>query len=55
MAQITVKLFIRVAWWVRWYLEGVALVAQMTGAMPDWRKVESRIKQGLSVNAIRRP
>lgn len=55
MAQITVELSIRVAWWVRWYLAGVALVAQMTGAMPDWRKVESWVRRGLSVNAIRRP
>ncbi len=55
MAQIAVKLSIRVAWWLRWYLAGVALVARMTGATPDWRKIESRITRGMSVNAIRRP
>lgn len=55
MAQITVKLSIRVAWWVRWYLVGVALVAQMTGPTPDWGKVEQWLRRGLSVQAIRRP
>ena len=48
MAQITVKLSIRVAWWVRWYLIGVALTAQMTGGTPDMSKVERWIRRGLS-------
>lgn len=55
MAQHTVNLSIRVAWWVRWYLLGAALVAQMTGETPDWGKVEGRVRRGLSAKVIRRP
>jgi hypothetical protein len=40
MAQITVKLSLRVAWWVRWYLAWVAVAARLTGAPPNIVKVE---------------
>lgn len=55
MARITVKLSLRVAWWVRWYLAGVAIAARLTGATPNTAKVERWIRRGLSVHAIRRP
>lgn len=55
MAQITVKLSIRVAWWVRWYLAGVAIAARLTGATPDMTKIERRIRRGLSPHVTRRP
>lgn len=55
MAHITVKLSIRVAWWVRWYLIGVALTAQMTGGTPDMSKVERWIRRGLSARVTRSP
>ena len=46
MARIAVKLSLRVAWWLRWYL---------AGASPDMTKVERWIRRGLSVRAIRSP
>lgn len=55
MAQHTVKLSIRVAWWVRWYLAGVAVAARLTGAMPNMAKVERRIRLGLSAHVSSRP
>jgi len=55
MAQITVKLSLRVAWWVRWYLVGVVIAARLTGATPDTTKVERWIRRGLSVRASRKP
>lgn len=55
MAQITVKLSLRVAWWVRWYLVGVVIAARLTGAKPDMTKVEGWIRRGLSVHASRKP
>jgi hypothetical protein len=55
MAQITVKLSIRVAWWVRWYLAGVAVAARLTGAPPNMVKVERRIRRGLSSHVSSRP
>jgi len=55
MAQHTVMVSVRVAWWVRWYLSGVALAAQITGATPDAAKVARWIRRGLSVCVTRRP
>jgi len=53
MAQVTVKLSIRVAWWVRWYLVGVVIAARLAGATPDMTKVKQWIRRGLSVHASR--
>ena len=55
MAQITVKLSFRVAWWVRWYLVGVVIAARLTGATPDMTTVGRWILRGLSVHASRKP
>lgn len=55
MAQITVELSLRVAWWVRCYLAGVVIMASLAGATPNMTKVERWIRRGLSVRAIRRP
>lgn len=55
MAQQTVTVSIHVAWWVRWYLAGVALAAQMAGATPEWGKVERWIRRGLSARVTGRP
>ncbi|CAB3883374.1 hypothetical protein LMG26689_03599 [Achromobacter animicus] len=55
MAQVTVKLSIRVAWWVRWYLVGVVIAVRLAGATPDMTMVERWIRRGLSVHASRKP
>ena len=55
MAQHTVKLSIRDAWWVLWYLAGVAIAARLTGATPDMTKVERWIRRGLSAYVSSRP
>lgn len=55
MAQITVKISLRVAWWVCWYLAGVAMAARLTGATPDMAKVKRWIRRGLSVSVSKRP
>jgi len=55
MAQVTVKLSLRVAWWVRWYLVGVVIAARLTGAAPDITRVERWIRRGLSVHTSRKP
>lgn len=55
MAQRTVTISVRVAWWVRWYLSGVAFVAQITGTTPNAAKLTRWIGRGLSVRVTRRP
>lgn len=37
---------IRVAWWVRWYLSGVALYSHITGLAPDEEKVLAVLGKG---------
>lgn len=55
MAQHTVTISVRVAWWVRWYLSGVTFAALISGATPDAIKVNRWIRRGLSVCVARRP
>lgn len=45
MAACTVR--ITVAWWLRWYLAGVAMTAQMTGANPGYEKVRAAVMRGV--------
>ena len=49
MATHTVS--IKVAWWLRWYLAGVYMMALTTGAQPDMRKVGAMVARAVSVKA----
>lgn len=48
MASINVT--IRIAWWVRWYISGVALRAFITGAQPDMEKVKATAMKGVRLS-----
>jgi hypothetical protein len=39
--HIVVKVHLRVRWWVRWYLRGVALMSRLTGLPPALSRVTS--------------
>ena len=41
---------IRIAWWVRWYISGVALCAFLTGFQPDMDKVKAKVMKGVILN-----
>ena len=43
------KITIRVAWWVRWYIGGVALFAFLTGMEPDMEKVKAKVMKGIRI------
>ena len=47
MARLVVT--IRIAWWVRWYISGVALCAFITGAHPDMEKITSKVMKGVRI------
>jgi len=47
--QTTITLSIHVAWWLRWYLSGVAMTCAITGLDPDMDKVERVILKALAV------
>ena len=48
MASMTIK--VRIAWWVRWYISGVALRAFITGAQPDMEKVKDKVMNGVRLS-----
>ena len=48
MASINVT--IRIAWWVRWYISGVALCAFITGAQPDMEKIKDKAMKGVRLS-----
>jgi len=48
MARLVVT--IRIAWWVRWYISGVALCAFLTGFQPDMEKIKAKVMKGVILN-----
>ena len=49
MNMASIKVTVRVAWWVRWYISGVALCAFITGAQPDMEKITAKVKKGVRI------
>lgn len=45
MNMASIKVTVRVAWWVRWYISGVALCSMLTGLEPDMDKVKAKLKK----------
>lgn len=50
MARVSLELTVRVAWWVRWYLAGVLLVARLAGLEPNWIKVLAAVERGIRMD-----
>ena len=50
MTMASIKVTIRVAWWVRWYISGVALCAFIIGAHPDMEKIKAKVMKGVILN-----
>ncbi|OZI31743.1 hypothetical protein CAL29_28130 [Bordetella genomosp. 10] len=48
--QVTLR--VRIAWWLRWYLLGVALTSRLTGLPPDLDKASRWIRKAIRVDAI---
>ena len=48
MASMTIK--VRIAWWVRWYISGVALCSLLTGLEPDMEKVKAKVMKGVRLS-----
>ena len=47
MAQSTLTITVKVAWWVRPYIQCVALFAKATGMEPDVDKVTRTVMRGI--------
>ncbi|HTN31963.1 MAG TPA: hypothetical protein VL178_14225 [Pseudomonas sp.] len=54
MACVNLVAVIRLRWWLRIYLGGVALVSRVTDLEPDWERVERWVKRGMVVRIERR-
>lgn len=46
MKKTHITLRVRVRWWVRPYLAGVAMTSRLTGLEPDWAKVAATVRRG---------
>ena len=44
---VSIRLSVKVAWWVKAYLRLVVLQAKLTGKLPDPDLVERRIRRGV--------
>lgn len=49
MTMASINVTIRVAWWVRWYISGMALCASITGAQPDMEKITANVMKGIRI------
>ena len=49
MAQCSITLTVRVAWWVRPYIQSVAIFAFLTGMTPDPKKIAKTVMRGVTV------
>lgn len=47
MVSMTIK--VRIAWWVRWYISGVALCSLLTVLEPDMEKIKAKVMKGVKV------
>lgn len=55
MAKITATIRVRVAWWVKLYLYGVAMTCQITGMGFDEAKVRRYIRRAVTVKVDLNP
>ncbi len=46
---LTCRVLVKRAWWLHWYLAGVAMMSLATGRDPDWQKVERWVSRGIRV------
>ena len=46
---LTCRVLIKRAWWLDWYLAGVAMMSLATGRDPDWQKVERWVSRGIKL------
>jgi len=47
---VTAQIQLKVSWWFKLWLEGLILVAQLSGRVPDPEKVAAMAKRGIKVN-----
>lgn len=51
--HVTFVMQVKVRWWLRLYLYGVALTSYLTGMEPDYAKVQKWINRGVKSRLVR--
>lgn len=46
MANVNLVVTIKLAWWLRLYIYGIATMAAITGAEPNWGRVKYWVARG---------
>ena len=49
MPTVKVEFYVHKAWWLPIYLHGIALVATLMQAEPDWAKVNRMVTRAITV------
>lgn len=47
MANVNLVVKIKLAWWLRFYIYGIATMSAITGAEPDWTRVKYWVSRGM--------
>ncbi len=50
----TITFRIRLAWWLRPYLYGIAFVSRLTGTYPDMDKIRRRVYRAIRVGTAKK-
>jgi hypothetical protein len=49
MANTSVEITVKLAWWLKPYLYGVVMTAVLMGLEPDWDKVQRTVMRAMRV------
>lgn len=47
--RITLRVRVRISWWARLYVAGVAATSRLTGLKPNWAKVAAVVRRGTRI------
>lgn len=50
--QATINVSVRLVWWVKWYVAGVAAMSRATGLEPDWDRVTAWVMRGIKTEIV---
>lgn len=43
---------VKISWWLRYYLIGVSMMCYLTGAQPDYDKIDYWISRAVKIKAL---
>ncbi len=49
----SVVMQVRVRWWLKWYIQSIVLVANLTGLEPNWERVEFWVRRAVHLREVK--